>query len=91
MTAGLLTALIAGLVARAMFTRERPGIFLALLAGFIGALVGSPIAHRLSGEHGFHAFQPESFIAALTGAVILLWLQQRLCRRGRPRERRIFS
>lgn len=91
MIAGLLLALIAGLLARAAFRRGPPSIPVALLAGVAGTVVGSPVAHAVSGEHEFHAFRPESFIAAIGGAVVLLWLQRRVVHRADPDDRRIFS
>lgn len=91
MIAGLLLSLIAGLLARFAFRRGRPGIVAAMLAGMVGAVFGSPVVHQISGEHEFHAFRPESFIAAIGGAIVLLWIHRRVRERGHPGDRRLFS
>lgn len=88
MIAGLVLALAAGLLARSAFSFGRPSVVVALLAGLAGMVAGAPVAHAISGEHEFHAFRPESFLSALVGAVVILWVYRRLrqgAHRGAPR------
>ncbi|UTI63354.1 GlsB/YeaQ/YmgE family stress response membrane protein [Paraconexibacter antarcticus] len=89
--AGLAIALIAGLSARWLLRVPRPGIVVAAACGVVGMVIGAPIVHAISGEHEFHAFRPESFIAALLTALVLLLLYRRISRRPDAGERRLFS
>lgn len=73
-----------------MFRAPRPPWPLALVAGILGTVAGAPVAHRISGTHEFHAFQPESFIAGLSGALILLMVIRFVKRRVGPSEPRLF-
>jgi uncharacterized membrane protein YeaQ/YmgE (transglycosylase-associated protein family) len=91
MLIGLIYALLAGLVARSVFRVPRPPFALALAAGVAGTVVGAPIAHRISGEHEFHAFQPESFIAGIIGAFVVLSIVRLVARRVSSSDDRLFS
>lgn len=91
MVTGMALALLAGLLARGCVRGGRPGVAVSLAAGLIGAILGSPAVHALSGEHEFHAFRPESFIAALVGSWLLLSLYTAIRGRSQPSERRLFS
>ncbi|MTD47419.1 hypothetical protein GKE82_25470 [Conexibacter sp. W3-3-2] len=90
--AGILIAALAGLFARLMVPEPKPPRAAAVLAGFLGMLSGAPIAHKISADHEFHAFRPESTIAAVAGAYVLLVLLRLVIRRfGASEERRLFS
>lgn len=91
MVAGLILATLAGLTARLMLPAPRAPFLLAVAAGVIGMVVGSPVAHRISGGHEFHAFKPESFIAGLVGALVILSVTRIITRRFAPDDRRLFS
>lgn len=87
---GLLIALVAGLCARLAVPEPRPGILAATVCGVLGMIIGAPVAHAVSGEHEFHAFRPESFLAAALAALLLLLLFRRVRRRPDAAERRLF-
>lgn len=91
MMLGLVIAACAGLAARELFQRGRPGVAVALVAGLMGTVAGSPVAHMVSGDHEFHAFRPESFIAGFLGAILLLALYRGTQERTRGSEPRLFS
>lgn len=90
MPEGLIYALAAGLAAREMVGREKPGVLPSVVAGLLGTVVGAWLLHRLGGSHQFHAFQPESFVAGLVAALLLLIAYRLLRARIRPQSRRIF-
>ena len=87
---GLIYAVIAGLVAREVLGREKPNVAVAVLAGVLGTVVGSWLVHRIGGSHQFHAFRPESLIAGLGTAIVLLFAYRTAKDRLYPDQRRIF-
>lgn len=87
---GLIYALVAGVLARAVLGHHRPGVAVAVMAGVFGTLAGAPVAHAVSGDHEFHAFQPESLIAGFGGAIVLLVFYRVVRSRLAPSERHIF-
>lgn len=91
MLVGLILAILAGLTARSVVPSPRPPVLAAAAAGVTGMIVGAPVAHRISGGHEFHAFQPESFIAGFVGALLILFLVRGITQKLAPDDRRLFS
>lgn len=64
-------SVLAGLLGRAMFSRPRPGIPFALIAGGCGWGLAFA-ADGLAGLHAFHPFRPESLLPATALALAIL-------------------
>lgn len=75
----------AGLLARAMFGADKPGLLMTLLAGFGGSVLGFLLAHEVLGLHEMHLFAPEGLLPAGAAAGLLLLLGNRLRRAHRRR------
>lgn len=72
--------LIAGVAARALHPGKDPGGWLVtILIGIAGALIGGWIGNMID-SGATDAFSIRSFILAVAGAVLLLWLYSRLTR-----------
>ena len=70
---------IVGVVGKLMMPGKDPGGFIATVAiGIIGALIGGFLG-RLFGLYGEN--DPVSFVMAVVGAVVFLWLYRLLARR----------
>ncbi len=79
--AWILFGLIAGVLAKWIMPGPDPGgIFVTILLGIAGALVGGLIATML-GFGGISGFNIGSFLLAIAGAVLLLWIYRRMRRR----------
>lgn len=79
----LLLGLIAGAIAKKIYSGPAPGGLLGTLAvGAIGALVGGVVASAagLGGLDSF--FSLGSWVIAIVGALAMLWLYARLVARG---------
>lgn len=76
--AGWIASMIAG-------TNARQGIFGNIVAGIVGAFVGGFIMHLFdsSGASATDAFSWRSFLVALLGAVIVLFVWKAMAGRGR--------
>jgi uncharacterized membrane protein YeaQ/YmgE (transglycosylase-associated protein family) len=75
---------IVGLIARWIVPGAAPGGFIAdIIVGIVGALLGGWL-YRVFGHVSPAAFQfnVPSFVCALIGAIVLLWLLRLV--RGRP-------
>jgi uncharacterized membrane protein YeaQ/YmgE (transglycosylase-associated protein family) len=66
--------IIVGAIARWVVPGEGPGGIIGdLVVGIIGALLGGFIYH-LFGHTGITGFNVGSFICAIIGAIVLLWI-----------------
>jgi uncharacterized membrane protein YeaQ/YmgE (transglycosylase-associated protein family) len=63
---------LAGWVAN-MLMKEEGGLFKNIIIGIIGGVVGGGIV-QLMGGSGVNGFNLYSFIVAVLGAVVLLWI-----------------
>jgi uncharacterized membrane protein YeaQ/YmgE (transglycosylase-associated protein family) len=74
--AWIVLGLLAGMIAKAIMPGgERVGIILTTLLGIAGALVGGFIATALGfGDPIDEFFDLSTWIAAVVGALIILWL-----------------
>lgn len=76
--AWILFGLIAGVLAKWIMPGPDPGgIFVTILLGVAGALVGGFIGSLL-GFGGVSGFTFGSFVTAVLGAILLLWIYRRM-------------
>ena len=69
--AWIILGLIAGFIASKIVNKSGEGIFLDILLGIIGALVGGWL-FRAFGMHGVTGFNLYSLIVAVAGAIVFL-------------------
>lgn len=70
----IIFGLIAGAIAKLIMPGKDPGgIIVTIVIGILGAVVGGFIATAL-GFGGVSGFNIGSFIVAILGAILLLWL-----------------
>lgn len=71
----IIFGLIAGAIAKLLMPGKDPGgIFVTMLLGVAGALVGGYIGRLLWGSAGVTGWGIGSFALAIAGAVLLLWI-----------------
>lgn len=83
----IILGLIVGAVARLIVPGRHPiGWILTAVLGIVGAYVGGTLGSVVFPPHQFTITPPikHSFLGALVGAVILLWLYTLFTRRSRP-------
>jgi uncharacterized membrane protein YeaQ/YmgE (transglycosylase-associated protein family) len=74
--------LIAGAIAKLIMPGRDPGgIIVTILLGIAGALVGGFIGRALWGSQGANDWSIGSFVLAIVGAIVLLWIYRMI--RGR--------
>lgn len=77
----ILFGLIAGAIAKWIMPGKDPGGFIVtILIGIAGALIGGFIGSAL-GFGGVEGFDFRSFLIAIVGAILLLWLYRAMKRR----------
>ena len=72
--AGWVASMIAG-------TNERQGCLLNIVVGIIGAFLGGFLYRLLTGRQFDFVFDLNSFVVAVVGAVLLLWVLRNRRRR----------
>lgn len=78
--AWILFGLIAGILAKWIMPGPDPGgVFVTILLGIAGALIGGFIG-SLFGLGGVSGFNLGSFVLAILGALFLLWIYRRMRR-----------
>jgi len=78
--AWILFGLIAGVIAKLIMPGRDPGGFIiTILLGIVGAIVGGFLGSLL-GVGGVSGFNAVSFLTAIGGAILLLFLYRRLQR-----------
>jgi uncharacterized membrane protein YeaQ/YmgE (transglycosylase-associated protein family) len=72
----IILGLVAGIIAKALVPGPDPGgIIVTTLIGIAGALIGGFLAAALFGAHPLDEFfDVSTWITAIVGSVILLWL-----------------
>lgn len=81
--AWIVFGLIAGAVAKLLFPGKQPGgVFMTILLGIAGALAGGFIATAF-GFGGVDGFNLSSFIVAVIGAILLLFIYELVVGRSR--------
>lgn len=78
---GALVGWVASLI---MGTSARQGLFMDIILGIVGALVGGFIMNAF-GAAGVTGFNLRSFLIALVGAVIVIWIGRALRRKSPER------
>lgn len=83
----IIVGLLAGLLARAVVPgKQSMSIWLTLLLGLGGSLIGGFIASLVSPARGFDAFEPSGLIGSILGAIALLLIAGwAMSRRGHTR------
>lgn len=81
--AALVWGIAAGFLARAVFGSASPGVLVTLIAGFGGSVLGFLVTHELFGIHEMHLFAPEGLLPASVGALVLLFVADRVRRAAR--------
>jgi uncharacterized membrane protein YeaQ/YmgE (transglycosylase-associated protein family) len=81
--AWIVLGLLAGMVAKAIMPGgERVGLILTTVLGIVGALLGGLLAKALGfGDPIDEFFDLSTWIAAVVGALIILWLWSLVSRR----------
>ena len=79
--AWLVMGLLAGLIASLLVNKQGEGMFMDIVLGIIGAVVGGFIAH-FAGFSGITGFNIYSILIAIGGAVVVLVLYHALSRRA---------
>lgn len=71
----ILFGLIAGAIAKAIHPGKDPGGWIVtIIIGILGALVGGAIGHYLLGWDDSGGWNFRSFLLAVLGAILLLWI-----------------
>jgi uncharacterized membrane protein YeaQ/YmgE (transglycosylase-associated protein family) len=74
----ILFGLIAGAIAKALHRGKDPGGWIVtIIIGILGAFVGGAIGHYVLGWEDEAGWNFKSFLLAVLGAVLLLWLYRR--------------
>jgi uncharacterized membrane protein YeaQ/YmgE (transglycosylase-associated protein family) len=70
----LILGLIAGAIAKAIMPGEDPGgVFVTMIIGVVGAILGGLLAAALFGKHPIdHFFDISTWLTAIIGSIILL-------------------
>lgn len=72
--AWIIFGLIAGIIAKAIMPgKDSGGFIITIILGILGAVIGGLIGSVL-GFGGVSGFDIRSFIIAIIGAIILLWI-----------------
>lgn len=71
---GALVGWVASIIMR---TNKSQGIIMDIILGVLGALLGGFLVNLLGGP-GVSGFNLYSFVVALIGAIVLIWVGQRL-------------
>jgi uncharacterized membrane protein YeaQ/YmgE (transglycosylase-associated protein family) len=78
----IILGLIAGFIASKIVNRTGSGLILDLVLGMVGAAVGGFIFSGLFGMSGITGLNIWSIIVSVIGAVIVLWVYERLVARS---------
>ena len=78
--AWLILGLIAGFIGSKIVNKRGEGIFLDIILGIVGAIVGG-FLFSLIGARGVTGLNLYSFIVAVIGSVVLLWIYHALFKR----------
>ena len=79
--AWLIMGLIAGFIASKLVNKQGEGMFMDIVLGIIGAVVGGFIA-KVLGFTGITGFDLYSILVSVVGAVIVLVVYHAMTRRG---------
>lgn len=85
MIATLVWGIAAGCLARALLSRDKPGVVVTLVAGFAGSGLGFLVGHDLLGRHDMHLFAPGALLPSAIAALVLLLVRSRVRRTSRSK------
>jgi uncharacterized membrane protein YeaQ/YmgE (transglycosylase-associated protein family) len=74
----IILGLIAGFIASKILDRTGSGLIIDLMLGMVGAAVGGFIFSGLFGMSGVTGVNIWSIIVSVIGAIIVLWIYERL-------------
>jgi uncharacterized membrane protein YeaQ/YmgE (transglycosylase-associated protein family) len=80
--AWLVLGLIAGFIASKIVNKTGEGVFLDIILGIVGALIGGSLFNALGGA-GVTGFNLWSLFVAVIGAVVVLLIYHAVTRRSR--------
>ncbi len=78
--AWIILGLIAGFIGSKIVNKSGEGIFLDIILGIVGAVVGGWL-FTLFGAHGVTGLNLYSILVAAIGAIVVLWIYHALFRR----------
>ena len=80
----IILGLLAGLIAKALLPGDDPGgLIVTTIIGIVGALLGGFIAAAIFGAHPLDEFfDISTWLTAIVGSIILLWLYRLVVSRG---------
>ena len=89
----IILGLLAGAIAKAIMPGADPGGFIVTaIIGIVGALVGGFIAAALFDAHPLDEFfDISTWLTAIVGAILLLWIYRLVVDRGAGRRRTLHS
>ena len=78
----IILGLIAGFIASKILNRTGSGLILDLVLGMVGAAVGGFILSGLFGMRGVTGLNIWSIIVSVIGAIVVLWIYEKLIARS---------
>ena len=78
----IILGLIAGFIASKIVNRTGSGMVLDIVLGMVGAIVGGFIFSGLFGMSGVTGLNIWSIIVSVIGAIIVLWIYEKLLARS---------
>ena len=78
----IILGLIAGFIASKILNRTGSGLILDLVLGIVGAIVGGFIFSGVFGMSGVTGVNIWSIIVSVIGAIIVLWVYEKLVARS---------
>jgi uncharacterized membrane protein YeaQ/YmgE (transglycosylase-associated protein family) len=79
--AWIVLGLIAGFIGSKIVNKTGEGIFLDIILGIVGAVVGGWL-FSMFGAHGVTGLNLYSILVAVVGAVVVLWVYHAIVRRA---------
>ena len=79
--AWIVLGLIAGFIGSKIVNKTGEGIFLDIILGIVGAVVGGWL-FSMFGAHGVTGLNLYSILIAVVGAVVVLWVYHAIVRRA---------
>ncbi|WP_025732052.1 GlsB/YeaQ/YmgE family stress response membrane protein [Carnimonas nigrificans] len=77
----IIFGLIAGIIAKwIMPGKDGGGFIMTIILGIVGAVVGGFLARLLGLGGGVSGFNLPSFVVAVVGAIIVLWIYRRVAK-----------
>ena len=78
--AWIILGLVAGFIGSKIVNKRGEGIFLDIILGIVGAIVGG-FLFSMFGAHGVSGLNIYSLFVAVIGAIVVLWVYHAIVRR----------